>query len=172
MTTNYVNTWCSNATGAEYGFFKAVVDAFESFNQGDTNRLAKLMCVTHGKVCKRIKRKEPARLVYATHLKRIMDHSLEGVEYKFNKDKDFGVVFEKNANGGIRADRIASLKMLVNKSIRDEAYKDAFPVIKKQEGEKTLDEKKQQAHRWLVKFAKDNNMTVKAAKVLVSALED
>ena len=123
-------------------------------------------------MCKRIKRKEHARLVYATHLKRIMDHSLEGVEYKFNKEKDFGVVFSKSENGGINTDKIEVVKMLVNKSIRDDAYKAAFPVIKKQEGEKTLDEKKQQAHRWLVKFAKDNNMTVKAAKVLVSALED
>lgn len=130
--TDHVKTFCSNATGAEYGFFKACVQALESFNSGDTNSLGKLLVVTHGKVCKRIKRKEPARLVYATHLKRILDHSLEGVTYKFDKEKDFGVVFEKGDNGGVNTDRIEALKVLAGKSIRDKAYKDTFPPVKKE----------------------------------------
>lgn len=169
-STDYVKNFCSNATGAEYGFFKAVVQALESFNNGDTNSLGKLLVVTHGKVCKRIKRKEPARLVYATHLKRILDHSLEGVSYKFDKEKDFGVVFEKSDNGGVNTDRIEALKVLAGKSIRDKAYKETFPVIKKDKGEKTLEQKKEQAENWLKKFAKDNGMTVEAAKALVSSL--
>lgn len=168
--TDHVKNFLSNAQGAEYGFFKAVVQALESFNEGDTNSLGKLLVVTHGKVCKRIKRKEPARLVYATHLKRILDHSLEGVTYKFNKELDFGVSFEKGDNGGVNTDRIEALKVLAGKSIRDKAYKDAFPVIKKETGEKTLEQKQKQAQAWLARFAKDNGMTVEAAKALVSSL--
>lgn len=165
-----VKKFCSNATGAETGFFKAVVQALESFNAGDTNSLGKLLVVTHGKVCKRIKRKEPARMVYATHLKRILDHSLQGVTYKFNKDADFGVVFEKGDNGGVDTDRIQALRNLGERTIRDKGYKDAFPVIRKDTSEKTLEQKQKQAKSWLIKFAKDNNMTVEAAKALVSGL--
>ena len=131
VASDYVKTWIGNATGAEYGFFRAVAEALVSFNDGDNNKLAKMLTITHGKTCKRIKRKEPARLVYATHLKRILDQSLEGVEYKFNKDSDFGVIFDRGDNGGVSVERIKALKMLGSKSIRDKAYKEAFPVESK-----------------------------------------
>lgn len=168
MTT--VNTWIKNATGAEYGFFKAVTHALESFNEGDTNALGKLLVVTHGKKCKRIKRQEPERLKFAAHLKRILDHSLEGVTYKFDKDKDFGVVFEKGDNGGASIERIKCLKMLGDKTVSHKMYKEAFPPIKREPKEKTLEQKQEALEKSLEQFAKTNGMTVDQVKAMVSAL--
>lgn len=168
--SNYTQTWLNNATGAEYGFIRAVVHALESFNNGDTNALGKMLTVTHGKKCKRIKRQEPERLVYAAPLKRILGHALEGVSYKFNKDADFGVVFECGDNGGVSLEHIKALKQFAGKTVRDKGFKEAFPVIKKDKGEVTLEQKQAKAKAWAERFAKDNGMTVEAVKALVSAL--
>lgn len=158
--TDHVKTWMSHTKGAEYSFFKAVVDALESFNQGDYNKLAKLLVLTHGKTCKRLKIVEKDRLPYAVHLKRILDHSLQGVEYKFNKEKDFGVVFKKSDNGGVDNDRIQTLKMLGRKTIRDKMYKDAFPPIKKNTSDKSVAEKLDARAELDMKWLKDNDVSL------------
>lgn len=159
--TNHVNNWVSNVRGAEYGFFRAVVDALVSFNEGDNNKLAKMLCITHGKVCKRLKVVEKDRLPYATHLKRILDHTLEGVEYKFNKEQDFGVVFKRSDNGGANTDYIETLRMLGSKTIRDDMYKKAFPVVKKV-SEKTVAEKLDARAETDMKWLKDNEISLDA----------
>lgn len=157
--SNTVNNWISSVRGAEYGFFPAVVDALQSFNDGDYNKLAKLLCITHGRTCKRLKVVEKDRMQYAAHLKRILDYSLQGVDYKFNKEKDFGVVFKKSDNGGVDSDRIQTLKMLGRKTIRDKMYKDAFPPIKKG-SDKSTAEKLEARAELDMKWLKDNDVSL------------
>ena len=168
--TNQVNTWIKDTRNSEYGFFKAVVFALESFNNGDGNSLGKLLSITHGKTAKRLKTVQGDRLQYATPLANILSHALEGVEFKYDKTADFGVVFTRGDNGGASTDRIEALKVLGRTSIRCDTFKAAFPKIAKDKKKKTLEQKQKQATAWLQKFAKDNGMSVKAAKALISAL--
>ena len=131
MTTNTTsitaNTWATQVRGAEYKFFNAVSTALEQFQNGNSSELSKLLCFTHGKTCKSIKVVEKDRMPYAVHLKRILEHSLEGVTFKFNKDKAVGVVFTKGDNGGVNTERLAALKMFHGKTVRDKGYKETFP---------------------------------------------
>jgi len=168
--TNQVNNWIKDTRNSEYGFFKAVVFALESFNNGDGNSLGKLLSITHGKTAKRLKTVQGDRLQYATPLANILSHALEGVEFKYDKTADFGVVFTRGDNGGASTDRIEALKVLGRTSIRCDTFKAAFPKIAKDKKKKTLEQKQKQATAWLGKFAKDNGMSVKAAKALISAL--
>lgn len=165
--TNHVNNWLSNMRGAEYGFFKAVVQALESFNDGDKNSLGKLLCITHGRTCKRLKIVEKDRMPYATPLKRILDHALENVTYKFDKDQDFGVVFVKGDNGGVSSDRIEALRMLGAKTIRDKAFKETFPAIKKTEVKPREDKAVVVSG---IKSAKKNGMAMEKYMAMVTAM--
>jgi hypothetical protein len=165
--TDHVKSWLSDVRGAEYGFFKAVVQALESFNEGDTNSLGKLLCITHGKTCKRLKVVEKDRMPYATPLKRILDHALEGVTYKFDKSKDFGVVFDRGDNGGVSPDRIEALRVLGTKTIRDKAFKDAFPAVKKTETKPREDKAVAVS---AIKAAKKNGMELAKYVAMITAM--
>jgi hypothetical protein len=165
--TDFVKNWLADVRGAEYGFFKAVVQALESFNEGDTNSLGKLLCITHGKTCKRLKIVEKDRMPYAAPLKRILEHSLEGVTYKFDKSKDFGVVFDRGANGGVSVDRIGALRVLGGKTVRDKAFKDAFPAIKKTDTKPREDKSVVVSG---IKSAKKNGMTMEKYMAMVTAM--
>lgn len=165
--TDFVKNWLSDVRGAEYGFFKAVVQALESFNDGDSNSLGKLLCITHGKTCKRLKVVEKDRMPYAVPLKRILDHSLEGVTYKFDKSKDFGVVFDRGDNGGVSSARIEALRVLGGKTIRDKAFKEAFPAIKKPDTKPREDKAVVVS---AIKAAKKNGMDMDKCMAMISAL--
>lgn len=164
--TDHVQTWLGNVQGSEYGFFKAVVQALESFNNGDTNSLGKMLCITHGKTCKRIKRKELERLPYAAHLKRILSYAFEGVEYKFSKDADFGVVFNRGDNGGVNTSYIEALKILGGKTVRAKEYKEAFPPIVKEQKTREADAVVQSS----IRMAKKNGLTKEAYLQMCEAL--
>lgn len=167
--TDHVKSWLSDVRGAEYGFFRAVVQALESFNDGDGNSLGKLLTITHGKTAKRLKTIEKDRMQFATPLKTILDHALQGVTYKYYKDADFGVVFKKSENGGVDTTRIEALRVLKNASIRDKAFKSAFPKITKEAPEKSEEDRLAQLHKYMAKFAAENDLSIEVVKMMASS---
>ena len=141
--TMTVNTWATNARNAETEFFGIVARAFEQFNSGNYSDLAKLLCICHGKKSKKIQVIEGERLKFASHLKRILDASVEGeIKYKFDPDTTFGVVITKGGdNAGFSAARIEALKVLGKATVQSAAYKEAFPPKKSAPKSKTAKEK-------------------------------
>lgn len=141
--TMTVNTWASNARRAETEFFGTVARSLEQFNNGNFSDLAKLLCITHGKKSKAIKTIEGERLKFASHLKRILNASVEGeISYKFDPASTFGVVITKGGdNAGFSPARIEALKMLGQATVQSKAYKETFPVKKSAPKKKTAKEK-------------------------------
>ena len=78
--TYSVKDWGSDVRNAETRFFPMVADCLEQLNNGNSTDLAKLLCITHGKKSSIITVIEGERLKFATPLKRILNHALEGVE--------------------------------------------------------------------------------------------
>lgn len=148
--TSAVENWLSNVRGAESGFFKAVHSAMlEARDKGNWNDLARLLCVVNGKKAKRVKVIEKERLPFAVPLKNIMEHVLNGVSFKYDPERDYGVKFSKKDNWGFDDDKILALDLLsVQKlTIRSEAYKKAFPKIEKAVGELSEEQKREKLQK-------------------------
>lgn len=135
-----ISTWIANARNAETQFFAVVARALEQFNNNNHSDLAKLLCICNGKKTnKGIKVIEGERLKFAPHLKRILDHSIEGeVSFKYDPELKLGVKFTKGENAGFSTARIEALRVLGQATVQSAAYKEAFPPIKRE----TKDKKK------------------------------
>jgi hypothetical protein len=136
--TYSVKDWGSDVRNAETRFFPMVADCLEQLNNGNSTDLAKLLCITHGKKSSIITVIEGERLKFATPLKRILNHALEGVEIKFDVKKKAGVRIKVGDNGGASTDRIQALRNLGKATIASKAFKDAFPTPEKVAKEKDL----------------------------------
>ncbi len=132
-----VNKWLSDAKSSEYGFLTAAYFAFDQFNKGNRDPLAKLLTVASGKKAKRVKIIEGNKLVFLAPLKRLFKHVLPHVSAKFNPGSDFGVAWtiSKAANATVNT---AALETLGNYAAldKDEAispfgkqFKEAFPTV-------------------------------------------
>ena len=131
IMTYSVKDWGSDIRNAETRFFPMVADCLEQLNNGNSTDLAKLLCITHGKKSSIITVIEGERLKFATPLKRILNHALEGVEIKFDAKKKSGVKIKVGDNGGASTDRIQALRQLGKATVASKAFKDAFPAPEK-----------------------------------------
>lgn len=138
-----ITSWISSARNAETQFFAVVAKALEQFNNGNHSDLAKLLCICNGKKTNNgIKVIEGERLKFAPHLKRIMDQSVEGeVSFKYDPELKLGVKFTKGDNGGFSTARIEALRVLGQATVQSAAYKEAFPVKKKEPVKKSAKDK-------------------------------
>lgn len=129
--TYSVKEWGNDVRGAETKFFPMVADCLEQLNNGNSTDLAKLLCITHGKKSGIITVIEGERLKFAAPLKRILAHSLENVEFRFDEKKKAGVRIKVGDNGGASTDRIQALRTLGKATITSKAFKEAFPTAEK-----------------------------------------
>jgi len=129
--TYTVASWGSDIRNAETRFFPMVADCLEQLNNGNSTDLAKLLCITHGKKSSIITVIEGERLKFATPLKGILNHALEGVEIKFDAKKKSGVKIKVGDNGGASTDRIQALRQLGTATVSSKAFKEAFPAPEK-----------------------------------------
>lgn len=129
----------SDAKAADRNFVPAIVAALESFQNGDSNLLARMVTICNGKSAKRIRKVETGKLVYAAPLKRVLQAALVNVTMKANQDTDFGVVFTKGANGGVSVEVLDKLRELGSVSYRSDAFKSAFPAPEKKRDPKDAD---------------------------------
>lgn len=125
---NFVSAWMSDVRGAEYGFFKAVIYALEQFQENNNLPLTAMVAICNGKPFQSYKIVSGDRMSYATPLKRILDKALSDATITF---KDGKAKWKVGANGGVNADILAGLRILVagNPNLRttSQAFKDAFP---------------------------------------------
>ena len=164
-----VTTWASDVRNAETKFCTIVADCLEQLNNGNSTDLAKLLCITHGKKSGIVKVLEGEKLQYAAPLKRVLAKALQGVDFKFDAKKKSGVKFKASENGGADTDVIQALRVLGAARVQSKAFKDAFPVVKKETGEKSLDEKQKQVAAYIDRLAKEWNMPREQVKALISA---
>lgn len=130
MTKDLVNDWVSNARGADYGFFKAIVWALEQFEQKNNRPLYAMIAISNGKKFGNYKIIEGERLAYASPIRRILKVTLPNTIFVF-KDGQAKVSLVKGANGHtVSDDHMQALRMLAaqNVTVRNSAFKDAFPV--------------------------------------------
>lgn len=167
--TYSVATWASDVRNAETKFCPIVADCLEQLNNGNSTDLAKLLCITHGKKSGIIKVIEGERLQFAAPLKRVLAKALENVEFKFDSTKKSGVKFKVGDNGGARTDMIQALRVLGAARVQSKAFKETFPTVKKDSGEKSLDEKQKQAGAYIDRLVKEWNMPREQVKALISA---
>jgi hypothetical protein len=167
--TYSVKDWGSDVRNAETRFFPMVADCLEQLNNGNSTDLAKLLCITHGKKSGIITVIEGERLKFAAPLKRILAHSLENVEFRFDEKKKAGVRIKVGDNGGASTDRIQALRNLGKATIASDAFKKAFEVIKKDTGEKSHEDMHKHCGATIDRLAKAWNMPRNQVKAMFSA---
>ena len=167
--TYSVKDWGSDVRNAETRFFPMVADCLEQLNNGNSTDLAKLLCITHGKKSGIISVIEGERLKFAAPLKRILSYALENVEFRFDEKKKAGVKFKVGDNGGASVDRIQALRVLGKSTIASDAFKKAFPVIKKDKGEKSHDDMQKHCGATIDRLAKEWGMPRNQIKAMFSA---
>jgi len=167
--TYTVANWGSDIRNAETKFFPMVADCLEQLNNGNSTDLAKLLCITHGKKSGIISVIEGERLKFAAPLKRILSYALENVEFRFDEKKKAGVKFKVGDNGGASVDRIQALRVLGKSTVASDAFKKAFPVIKKDKGEKSHDDMQKHCGATIDRLAKEWNMPRNQIKAMFSA---
>jgi hypothetical protein len=127
-----VASWMGSVRGSEYGFLKAVVYALEQFEHKNNKPLSAMVAICNGKVFSGYKIVEGDRLPYAAPLKRILAKALSGCDLKFVDGKSKWKVAQ---NGGVNRDILDGLRVLVASdrtcSVRSDAFKEMFPVVKK-----------------------------------------
>jgi hypothetical protein len=167
---NMVQTWASDVRSAEYGFFKAVVFALEQFQNKNNLPLTQLVAFcngrtfNHGKdgqssktVSDRVKGEAKSLSQYRAPLKRILDQALSGTKLVF---KDGKAKWEVSPNGGVNNDALEAVRMLAAQkcTVKGDAFKDAFPVVKK--AVKAWTDEQREAHaRRVLKTATEHGMT-------------
>ena len=167
--TYTVANWGSDIRNAETKFFPMVADCLEQLNNGNSTDLAKLLCITHGKKSGIISVIEGERLKFAAPLKRILSYALENVEFRFDEKKKAGVKFKVGDNGGASVDRIQALRVLGKSTVASDAFKKAFPVIKKDKGEKSHDDMQKHCGATIDRLAKEWGMPRNQIKAMFSA---
>lgn len=171
MTTDMVQKWVSNAKGAEYGFFKAVEYALEQFGQKNNKPMYALIAFTNGKQFGSYKIEQGYTLTqFSAPLKRILAVALSDVKFIY---KDGKAKCKVGENGGLNHDVLEGVKNLAASKVgvKSKAFSDKFPVIKKGVAEKTTEQKREQLHNYVTKFAKDNGFTVEQVKAMVNVLK-
>lgn len=176
-----VTSWLSDAKSSEYGFTRAAYRAIEQFSLGNRDPLAKLLTVVNGKKAKRVRNVEGNKLVFASPLKRIIQHIMPNVSAKYNPGTDFGVSWtvEKGANNFIDEQSMATLQRMAALdndeafSPFSKAFKEAFPPIPKAKPEKDqadLDaEAKAKVQAFIAKMEKDYGLSVVTLKHMLDA---
>jgi len=167
--TYSVKDWGSDVRNAETRFFPMVADCLEQLNNGNSTDLAKLLCITHGKKSGIISVIEGERLKFAAPLKRILSYALENVEFRFDEKKKAGVKFKVGDNGGASVDRIQALRVLGKSTVASDAFKKAFPVIKKDKGEKSHDDMQKHCGATIDRLAKEWGIPRNQIKAMFSA---
>lgn len=167
--TYTVANWGSDIRNAETKFFPMVADCLEQLNNGNSTDLAKLLCITHGKKSGIISVIEGERLKFAAPLKRILSYALENVEFRFDEKKKAGVKFKVGDNGGASVDRIQALRVLGKSTVASDAFKKAFPVIKKDKGEKSHDDMQKHCGATIDRLAKEWGIPRNQIKAMFSA---
>jgi len=167
--TDMVQKWVSNAKGAEYGFFKAVVYALEQFGEKNNKPLYALIAFTNGKQFGSYKIEQGYTLTqFSAPLKRILNVALSDVKFTF---KDGKAKCKVGDNGGLNHDVLEGVRTLAASKVgvKSKAFSDAFPVLTASKPEKTRDEKREQLIKYMTKFAKDNGFTLDEVKAMASA---
>ena len=104
-------------------------------DDGQTGPMSKMLSVVNGKLAKRLKIKEKAKLHYATPLRNVlyaaglvMDADVAVGDYHFDKATDFGVVWHiRGGETTFDTEIINTLKVLESGLVTSKEFKAAFP---------------------------------------------
>lgn len=165
--TSATQQFISNVRANEYKFFNQLTSAFEQYNNGNNTDIARLICFANGWTSKIVTTVEKDRMPFATILKRILDTT--PIEYKKDAKKGMGLRFVSGGNAHIAKETLDTIKMLHGKRIVHADVKEAFPVVKKDQGEKTLEQKQKQGSDTIDRLAKQWDMPRAQVKALLSA---
>ena len=179
MTTSNmktINNFLDAARNSEYEAVKAIIAACECIrDDGNTGPMSKMLSVVNGKLAKRLKIKEKAKLHYATPLRNVlyaaglvMDADVAVGDYHFDKATDFGV--EWHIRGAVTFDTevINTLKVLAAGLVSDKAFKEAFPNPPVDKPKKTVEECQKAVEKFLQKLMADNDVNI-SGSVTVTA---
>lgn len=189
MSVDLVTKFASNARGAAYGFFPAVIYALEEFEKRNNVPMYRLMALVNGKTYNNSQRDKslkglvnasedadangtPVRMKqFATPLKNILAVALSDVKFTF-RDGKAGVKVGKN--GGVNGDVLQEMRDLLafwkNISVDSDVFKSKFPTPKKEKA-KTVDTVKAKARldNYLDKMADELGMSREALLAFAAA---
>ena len=176
MKTIAVNNFLNAARNSEYEAVKALVAAAEIMrDDGQTGPMSKMLSVVNGKLAKRLKIREKAKLHYATPLRNVlyaaglvMDADPAVGDYHFDKKTDFGV--EWHIRGAITFDTeiINTLKVLAAGLVTDKAFKEAFPNPSVDKPVKSVEACQKALDKFMQKLAADNGVSITGSVVVTA----
>jgi len=157
-----VASWMSSVRGSEYGFLKAVIYALEQFEHKNNKPLSAMVAICNGKPFSGYKIVEGDRLPYAAPLKRVLAKALSGCELRFVDGKS---KWKVAANGGLNREILDGLRVIVSSdktcSVRSDAFKEMFPVVKKSVTKPALELAKARAalvRKWCAEIGFDRKL--------------
>lgn len=135
---NPTQSFMSTARGNEYKFLPAVLYGLEEFDKKNNAPLYSLIAFVNGKYCKGVKVIDNAggesglkAQEFVSPLKRVLGRALSDVKFIF---KDGRCTVKVGKNGGVNHDVVDELRQTLeffkNVSVRSDAFKELFPVVK------------------------------------------
>ena len=173
-----INAFLDAARNSEYEAVKAIIAAAEIMrDDGGTGPMSKMLSVVNGKLAKRLKIKEKAKLHYATPLRNVlyaaglvMDADVAVGDYHFDKATDFGVVWHiRGGETTFDTEIINTLKVLAAGLVSDKAFKEAFPNPTVDKPKKTVEECQKAVEKFLQKLMADNDVNVTGSVTVVAS---
>jgi len=180
MTTSNmktINNFLDAARNSEYEAVKALVAAAEIMrDDGQTGPMSKMLSVVNGKLAKRLKIREKAKLHYATPLRNVlyaaglvMDSDPALGDYHFDKSSDFGVVWHiRSGETTFDLEVINTLKVLAAGLVTSKEFKDAFPNPTVDKPLKSVEACQKALDKFMQKLAADNGVQI-TGRVVVTA---
>jgi len=169
MTTqtnaNIVKAFLSNARGAEYGAIKALIAAAECMQDGNTDPMSKMLAVCNGKLAKRLKIVEKAKMTYATPIRNVLYAAglVQGKkgkgQYVWDKSKDFGVTWNLD-DYTFDQEIINTLKVLATSLMSSKEFKEAFPNPPTETKNKSVEELQDMLAKYLQKMQDDHGVKI------------
>jgi len=167
MTTqtnaNIVKAFLSNARGAEYGAIKALIAAAECMQDGNTDPMSKMLAVCNGKLAKRLKIIEKAKMTYANPIRNVLYAAglVQGKkgQYVWDKSKDFGVTWNLD-DYTFDQEIINTLKVLATSMMSSKEFKEAFPNPPTETKNKSVEELQEMVAKYLQKMQDDHGVKI------------
>jgi len=180
MTTSNmktINNFLNAARNSEYEAVKALVAAAEIMrDDGQTGPMSKMLSVVNGKLAKRLKIREKAKLHYANPLRNVlyaaglvMDADVAVGDYHFDKATDFGVVWHiRGGETTFDTEIINTLKVLAAGLVTSKEFKEAFPNPTVDKPLKSVEACQKALDKFMQKLAADNGVEINGSVVVVA----
>ena len=172
-----INNFLNAARNSEYEAVKAIIAACECIrDDGNTGPMSKMLSVVNGKLAKRLKIKEKAKLHYANPLRNVlyaaglvMDADVAVGDYHFDKSTDFGVVWHiRSGETTFDLEVINTLKVLAAGLVTSKEFKEAFPNPTVDKPKKTVEQCQAAVEKFLQKLMADNGVEINGSVVVVA----